>query len=155
MDLREPLQNETVADAGFRAAVSVSAETSVGDVMGTMREQQVGCVLVVASGALAGIFTERDLVVRVHAKRVGLDTPIAELMTKDPVVVRTSDPLGVALAHMHKGGFRHLPVVDTDGELRGTTSIKRMVHYLAECMPEAVLNLPPDPGKYPDTCEGG
>ena len=155
MDLREQLASETVADAGYRQPVTVAVDAQVREAIGTMREHRVGCVVVVDGEKPVGIFTERDLIVRVYAKGSSMDTPIHELMTPDPLVTNEEAPLYVALAHMLRGGFRHLPVVDSKGALKGTTSIKRTVHFLAEHLPEAILNLPPSPGQYPATQEGG
>jgi CBS domain-containing protein len=155
MDLREPLASETIANAGYRQPVTVEVDARIRDVIATMREHRVGCAIVVDGAQPVGIFTERDLVKRVYAKGVALDTPVRELMTANPVVTHTEAPLYVAMAHMLRGGFRHLPVLDTQGALVGTTSIKRTVHFLADHLPEAILNLPPSPGQYPATQEGG
>ncbi len=155
MDLHEPLASETVANAGYRQPVTVKVDAGMRDVIATMREHRVGCAVVMDGEKPVGIFTERDLVTRVYAKGISLDTPVRELMTADPVVTRDESPLYVAMAHMLRGGFRHLPVLNAEGKLAGTTSIKRTVHFLAEHMPEAILNLPPTPGQYPATQEGG
>ncbi len=155
MDLREPLANETVANVGYREPVTVEVDARMRDVIATMREHRVGCAVVVDGEKPVGIFTERDLVTRVYAKGVSMDTPVCELMTADPIVTHVEAPLYVALAHMLRGGFRHLPVLNAEGGLEGTTSIKRTVHFLAEHLPEAILNLPPTPEQYPATQEGG
>ena len=154
MELREALESETVTEAGYREPVTVAVDAPVSEAIATMREHRVGCLVALDNGRLAGIFTERDLIVRVYAKGTSLDTPVRELMTADPVVTRTDDPLHVALAHMFKGGFRHLPVVDSKGVLKGTTSIKRAVHFLADHYPKAVLNIAPDPELFPGAREG-
>ena len=76
-------------------------------------------------------------------------------MTPDPVVAHINERIHRVLARMYEGGFRHLPVLDRRELPVGTISIKRAVHFLAECMPRAVYNLPPNPGKFPATREGG
>ena len=96
MDLREPLATETVANAGYRQPVTVKVDARIKDVITTMREHRVGCAVVVDGEKPVGIFTERDLVKRVYAKGVSLDTPVSELMTADPVVTHTEAPLYVA-----------------------------------------------------------
>ena len=89
-----------------------------------MASRSVGAMLVIESGRLIGIFTERDVLFRVVAK--GLDakrTRVAEVMTPKPVTVDADLPLGYALVVMHREGFRHLPVVK-DGKAVGIISAR-------------------------------
>jgi CBS domain-containing protein len=65
-------------------------------------------------------------------------------MTPDPVCVRAKDPIRLAVRHMERGGYRHLPVVDEAGRPVGMLSVKRIVHFLVEHFPATVYNLPPD-----------
>ncbi len=80
---------------------------------------------------------------------------IDEIMTTELATLAPGDSLAAAARLMHEGGFRHLPVVNPGGAPVGTISVKRAVHFLAQHAPEAVLNLPPEPGGYPETQEGG
>jgi CBS domain-containing protein len=95
-----------------RKLVIASRETRVSDAAAMMRDGRVGAVLVVEDGRLVGIFTERDAVYRVMA--AGRDpraTPLAEVMTRDPLTVSPEESFGWALLLMHENGFRHAPVV--------------------------------------------
>jgi CBS domain-containing protein len=79
-----------------------------------MAKKNVGAVMVVENERLVGIFTERDLLVRVVAR--GLDahaTQLAEVMTRAPQTIDPDKPYGYALLVMHEKGFRHLPVVES------------------------------------------
>ncbi|HIJ62161.1 MAG TPA: CBS domain-containing protein [Rhodospirillaceae bacterium] len=89
-----------------------------------MKEQKVGSAMVVADGRLAGIFTERDALMRVLA--AGLDagaTPLSAVMTAELVTIDQQATLMEALRLMHDGGFRHVPVVDA-GRPVGIVSIR-------------------------------
>jgi CBS domain-containing protein len=104
--------------------VRAKPETLVARAAAMMAAKNVGAVLVVEGARLVGIFTERDIVFRVVA--CGLDprtTRIAEVMTRDPQTVAPARPFGYALAVMHRGGFRHLPVVE-DGKPVGIVSAR-------------------------------
>ena len=155
MDLRDELQREKVADLGFRDLVSVTIEASVAEAIEVMRTHEVGCCCVLEGGRLAGIFTERNAVVRVLAAGLDLDTPVSECMTRDPVVCRAADPLHEVLTKLHRGGFRHIPVVADDQRALGTVSVKRALRFLGDHLPEMVYNVAPEPGRFPDRPEGG
>ena len=78
-------------------------------------ENKGGAVLVVDSGVLSGIFTERDVLKKVAGRPGALDAPVAEYMTTDPVVVRENESVAVALHKMAEGGFRHVPMGTAQG----------------------------------------
>jgi CBS domain-containing protein len=87
-----------------------------------MALKNVGAIMVVEDNRLVGIFTERDVVFRVVAR--GLDaqtTPLAEVMTREPLTVGPEKAFGYALVVMQENGFRHLPVVE-DGKPVGMVS---------------------------------
>ncbi len=88
-------------------------KTSVHEAARLMKQTQVGALLVVETGRLVGIFTERDALVRVLAE--GLDpaaTPLAAVMTLDPITVHPDQPFVSALHLMYENGFRHVPVAE-------------------------------------------
>jgi len=115
--------DEPVRKAMRRGKVLKAApQTSVFKAAGLMAAKDVGAILVVEDGQLIGIFTERDMLVRVVAR--GLDaraTRLSDVMTRAPHTIDADKPFGYALLVMHQKGFRHLPVVN-DGKLIGIVS---------------------------------
>jgi CBS domain-containing protein len=94
-------------------------ETSVVDACAMMLVDGKGAVVVVDRGAIAGIFTENDVVSRVIADgRDPAAVTIGEVMTPDPLTIGPQAMLGHALVVMHERRIRHLPVVD-NGRLVG------------------------------------
>jgi CBS domain-containing protein len=99
-------------------------DTTVSMAAKLMAGRKVGAVMVVADQKLVGIFTERDAVNRVIAQDLDVQTtPLAEVMTADPVTVGPDKSFGYALLMMHENGFRHLPVME-DGKLVGIVSAR-------------------------------
>jgi len=97
-------------------------ETTVAKAAKLMAQKNVGAVMVVSEKHLVGIFTERDVVIRViAADRDPATTTIGEVMTPDPVCVEPNEIFGRALLLMHDHGFRHVPVVE-NGEPVGIVS---------------------------------
>jgi CBS domain-containing protein len=127
------------------AAVVVTPEATVGETVRRMVEAGQGCVLVAGrDGRVAGIFTERDLLVRVVGN--GLDparTEVGKVMSADPECLTLDDTLGYALYKMTVGNYRSVPVVDDDGKPFGVLTQQEGVRALAALFPVAVFNQPP------------
>lgn len=107
-------------------AARASLEATVEQAIRTMLDRRVGAVAVVDENMkIAGIFTERDVLRRVALSgRNPAETPVREVMTT-PVEMATLDTTpGQALATMIEYHYRHLPIVDDDGQLLGMLSIR-------------------------------
>jgi CBS domain-containing protein len=88
-----------------------------------MKEWHSSAVLVAEGGKLLGIFTERDIVFRCVALGCPLDDiSVAKVMTANVQTIHVDKPFGHALHLMYEGGFRHMPVVDDDGDAVGLVS---------------------------------
>lgn len=88
-----------------------------------MNKRRVGAVLVTdTDGALLGIFTGRDAICRVLALGKGAnETPLSEVMTREPCCMPPGRTAIEALRLMQDGGFRHVPITE-DGRLLGVVS---------------------------------
>ena len=87
-----------------------------------MKSRHYGAVLITEGEALLGIFTERDALFRVIAVGRNPDTtPVSAVMTKNPKTIAPDKTFGHAMLMMHKGGYRHVPVVE-GGKLVGMVS---------------------------------
>jgi len=110
----------------LRNQVTVSAEAhqTVLEVARMMVEHNIGAVPILQDGHLTGIFSERDLMIRVV---VGGNDPartlVGQVMTDDPLTVAPNDPLETCMTLMRRHGFRHLPVC-AGQELKGVISLR-------------------------------
>jgi IMP dehydrogenase len=113
--------------------VTVEASASVAEAVTVMVERRVGAVLIMTEDRLVGgIFTERDVLVRVvHAGRDPKTTPISMVMTRDVRFVTPGTTIEAALALMHLNRHRHLLVIDGP-KVHGLVSIGDMVRQLIE-----------------------
>ncbi len=113
--------------------VTVEASATVADAVAVMVERRVGAVLIMTEDRLVGgIFTERDVLVRVvHAGRDPKTTPISMVMTRDVRYVTPGTTIEAALALMHLNRHRHLLVIDGP-KVHGLVSIGDMVRQLIE-----------------------
>ena len=88
---------------------------------------------------LAGIFTERDCVLKVVSTYCEgtSERAVSEFMTPTPVTVEPDAPLAYALNLMTHGGFRHLPVM-SQGVVLGLVSVKDLMDYFVTHMVESL-----------------
>lgn len=110
-------------------AATVSPNATVLDAVHLMNDQKVGAVAVANDDVLAGIFTERDLMIRVVLQ--GKDpktTPVGDVMTGECISAKQDMSMGEALQIMTEKHFRHLPVVDNDDKVLGLLSIRNLLH---------------------------
>ena len=104
--------------------VTAPATMTVSEAARLMREHRVGAIMVVQEGALAGIFTERDALIRVLAEERDVRTTrLADVMTRDPKTIHPDRSFAEALQMMYGGSFRHVPVVE-DGRPVGMVSAR-------------------------------
>ena len=120
---------------------AIAPETSVLRAVERMNECHIGSLVVCDGDRPVGIFTERDVLVRVIAR--GLDpkrTPVGEVMTRDPIAIRPDVTITEAMLVITERRCRHLPVVD-DNKLRGLISIGDLTSWLVRHQQRTIDDL--------------
>ncbi|HEV2351743.1 MAG TPA: CBS domain-containing protein [Terriglobia bacterium] len=121
---------------------TVEPGSTVLEAVQVMAEEGVGAVAVVQNHAVVGIFTERDLMLRVVLRdRSTHGTKMSEVMTA-PVETATDETQAQdALSHMLERHLRHLPLVNADGKLLGMLSIRNLLEHMVEGLSREVESL--------------
>jgi len=110
---------------------ALSADRSAGDAAGLMAQFDVGSIPVVEGDHVVGIVTDRDIVVRVIAKRMDpSEVRLDEIFTKAIETVSPDVELSDARTLMERARVRRLPVVK-DGRLVGVLSLGDVAVALA------------------------
>lgn len=111
----------------------VTQETKISEAIAILQKHKIGCVIVTdVSGKITGIFTERDVLLKVALKPVQINkTTVASVMTPKPQCADMTTSIAFALNMMSHGGYRHIPLVDSEGYPIGIISVKDVVDYLA------------------------
>jgi CBS domain-containing protein len=108
---------------GGGKVVAVAPGDRLAQVVERMNAHKIGSVLVMEGERLVGIFTERDVLVRVvAAKRDPETTLVGDVMTKDPMTIEPSVTVQEAMRLITDKRFRHLPVAER-GKVVGMVSI--------------------------------
>ncbi|MDX6520609.1 MAG: hypothetical protein QOF08_1214 [Gaiellales bacterium] len=109
--------------------ISVSPETRIGEAARKMVDSDVGAAIVLAPGdKLVGVITERDLM-RCVSEGTEPNTPVSDRMTRHVLTAAPTTELAEAMALMVDGHFRHLPVVNEDGNVIGLASMRDLMAY--------------------------
>lgn len=107
-------------------AVDVPAldpDASLEEAAALMDAGRTGVVPIVENGRVAGVVTDRDIVVRALAKGLSPDeTAVADIMTYELVTCREEDDTQVAEELMARHDVKRVLVLDSDGGLRGLVS---------------------------------
>ncbi len=116
-----------------RESITVPPQTTVADAIQIMLDRRVGSVVIVEAKQVLGIFTERDVLRKLALSgRDPKTVAVSELMTTPAITVDPKITPVEALAKMLEHHFRHLPVVDSRGRLRGVLSIRNLLHEQME-----------------------
>jgi len=147
-----------VRDCMKRDVQTLAPDDSLVTATVAMSLAHVGCLPVVDGGKLAGIVSEVDVAAAFwrashDGQHPGLDVPVRDVMTTEPVSVGPDTSLAEAARLCHERHFRHLPVVQ-DGHLRGLLSDRDLCTAfgnhtapktpVAEIMTHAPITTTPD-----------
>jgi CBS domain-containing protein len=110
--------------------VVVAPEESIAAVIKKMIERRHGAVCIVEGEEMVGIFTERDVLLRVAGKPIDIHTtPVSEVMTRDLVTLKKSSTFATALNQMAVAGMRHLPLLE-DKKPVGITTVRGALYHI-------------------------
>ncbi|HTG01643.1 MAG TPA: CBS domain-containing protein [Nitrospirota bacterium] len=111
---------------------SITSDQSMLDASKQMTECNIGALLVMDRGALAGIVTERDVVKAAANEQKPLkDIKLKDSMSTNLLVVKPGDDLDYVMAIMIQNNIRHTPVVEASG-LMGLLSMRDVVRVLVK-----------------------
>ena len=109
--------------------VTVNPQATVMEAVRTMDQESIGAIAVTEGSLLVGMFSERDLMLRVVSeKRDPEQTHIREVMTAPVETIRRDSTPDDALKVMLEKHIRHLPIVEADGRLAGMISMRSVLH---------------------------
>ena len=121
--------------------VTVRPEASVMEAVRTMAEESIGAVAVTDQNRLVGMFSERDLMLRVVSEKLDPErTQVREVMTSPVETIHRNSTADDALKVMLEKHIRHLPITD-HGKLCGMISMRSVLHDKVEELTDQLDSL--------------
>jgi CBS domain-containing protein len=128
---------QTVRDVMTTNVVYLPSETTLAEAARTMREQDIGDVVVADGQSLTGLVTDRDIVIRAVAERFDpASTTIGEIVSRELITVRPDDSIHAAALLMRDHAVRRVLVCEDDKGLVGILSIGDLAERID---PDSVL----------------
>jgi signal-transduction protein with cAMP-binding, CBS, and nucleotidyltransferase domain len=121
-----------VLDAKGYELHSIPPTASVYDALQKMAQQEIGALVVLSEGELAGIVSERDYARKVILKgRHSKDTPVGDIMTRNVICVTSEIGVDACMSLMTEKRVRHLVVRDAE-RISGVVSIGDVVKAIID-----------------------
>jgi len=111
---------------------AVASSVTITEAVAEMNKHRIGSILVVDGDRIEGIFTERDVLVRVVGAGVDPKTvKVADVMSRSVHTIPSSTTVEETMALFAERRCRHIPVVD-EGRLKGLISIGDISRWVAD-----------------------
>ncbi|MFB6133704.1 MAG: CBS domain-containing protein [Halanaeroarchaeum sp.] len=121
-----------IRDLARSDVVTAEPNASAASLAETLRDNNVGSVVIESDGAPTGIVTDRDLAMEVLAGgRDASEVSARDIMTEDLVTVDATEGAFDACSRMCDEGVRRLPLVE-DGDLVGIITFDDMLQLLGD-----------------------
>lgn len=134
-EIERSLLRDRVSDLQPKTPIAVAPDARVKDVLDTLVKNVIGCVFVVDNNEIVGVFTERDALLRLSTDVDEFaDLPVSEVMTPQVKSLEADAKIAFAVRMMDQGGYRHVPVVSSDGSFEGVVSARDILRYLHDKM---------------------
>jgi CBS domain-containing protein len=122
-------------DVAIRHLLTVDPGASLRRAAKVMTDRGVGCAVVVENEKVAGIVTERDILLAVADDKIMDDAKVEDVMTRDVVSGAPGWDVLRAVKTMTDGGFRHLLVMEMNDPV-GIVSLRDLMDSMAELVQE-------------------
>jgi CBS domain-containing protein len=128
-------------DQKGHAVWSILPHATVYEAIQEMSDKQVGALIVLSGGQLAGIVSERDYARKVILKgRNSQTTKVREIMTSPVMYVTPGQTIDECMQLMTSRRIRHLPVLERD-EVIGVLSIGDLVNWVVRAQQQTIDHL--------------
>ena len=121
---------------------AVAPTATVMEAARKMNDAIVGAVVVLDGGVVQGMFSERDVMLRIVLENKDPQTTVVkDVMTTNVVAIRKDTKVEEAVNLMWERHIRHLPVIREDGKVEGIVEIRNLFHERIEDVSQQLDSL--------------
>ena len=123
-------ENKTIGNIISQAPLSMDESASVWDAVELMNEKAAGAVVATSAQQPVGIFTERDVLNRVVAKKLDARTTLLkDVMTSPVIAMPITAAVGEVLDQMYRRDIRNMPILGEWDQLVGLVSMQDVLQF--------------------------
>ncbi|MBT8200113.1 MAG: CBS domain-containing protein [Acidimicrobiia bacterium] len=130
MSIADSLSSTPVSSLDLSRYASVDEDATVAETVDAMREAGRSCACILDGGTLKGVFTQRDVLMRVIGRPSTWQRPIAEEMTGSVRTMLDTQSASDGLAIMNEWWVRSVPVLDEGSQFVGNLSFYTMIRTI-------------------------
>jgi CBS domain-containing protein len=112
-----------IRDIMSRDVVLASPRERLSEVAQMMAVRDIGFMPVGEGDKIVGMITDRDIVIRAVAERLGPETPVSQVMTGDVKYCFDDEDVDHVVANMGENQVRRMPVMNRDKRLVGIVTL--------------------------------
>lgn len=143
MGLRDDILHEPVSSMSLRPLVQVDEDATVGQAIAEMRQEKLGCVMVLdKAGKPIGQFNERLLMPFLLQHPDGTDDPVTRHMSRKVICVCQDEPIVKMIGQMETHRPRWVCVVDETGRAIALSGQRGVIEYIVNHFPRQILVQP-------------
>lgn len=118
-----------------KKVVTVSPDDTVVRAAKLMGERNVGSIVVVENKKPVGILTDRDITIRVVARKADINSTLVKgVMTKKIITGKDGQRVAELAKIMHEHGIRRVPIVDKKGRLTGIITLDDILYMMGRAL---------------------
>jgi len=155
MDLLAALKQKPIVKVVISDYCTTEADAPVEDVIGAMNEKHCHSALILRDGKLAGIFTDRDILMKIANNPETMMRPVSDFMTPDPISLPKTATPAEALAIMEINHLRNVPIVEDDNSVIGNFTHFSVLDLLADAFPDIAIEEYGLPRRFSRNRHGG
>ncbi len=140
--IADVLEELPVTELDLQRFASVPVAATVAETIEAMNRSGVSAAFVVDDGILAGIFTQRDVLLGVLGHSGACMKPVTELMTSSLQTMAETQSVADGLHIMNELWVRSVPVLNDDNQIVGNLSYYPLMRLIADLLGQKALRTP-------------
>lgn len=122
--------SDVLESKGNDEVLTIAPDASISELLDLLAEHNIGALVVSRDGTtIDGIVSERDIVRKLRGVDHPRELSVEAIMTSEVVTCKPDDAVTDLMRLMTEHRFRHVPILDDDGQLAGVISIGDAVKF--------------------------